>query len=160
MRLVVDIECDDLLDKVSKVWCIVAKDIDEKHEQDGEAIYYFQPNQIEGGLEFLSEAEELIFHGGIGYDMPVLKKLYDFEYSGTITDTLILSRLLNPDRPKPKGYNGRASHSVEAWGVRFGHMKPTHEDWSQYSPEMLHRCREDVLITEKIYNYLLEEEKR
>jgi len=155
MRLVVDIECDNLLDDVTRVWCIVAKDIDEKHE---EAIYYFQPDQIESGLEFLSEADELILHNGIGYDLPVLKKLYDYEYSGTLTDTLILSRLLNPDRPKPKGYNGKASHSVECWGARFGHPKPEHSEWDRYSPEMLRRCREDVLITEKIY-YALEKER-
>jgi len=155
-RCVVDIECDNLLEDVTKVWCIVAKDINEKHE---EAIYYFQPDQIESGLEFLSEQEELILHNGISFDLPVLKKLYDYEYNGTLTDTLILSRLLNPDRPKPKGYSGKASHSVEAWGYRFGHMKPSHEDWTQYSPEMLHRCKEDVLITEKIYYALMKEKE-
>lgn len=155
MKLVVDLESNGLLDKVTEVWCIVAKDIDTKDD-----IYYFEPHQIEAGLEFLSEAKELILHNGIGYDFPVLKKLYNFEYDGIVTDTLILSRLLNPDRPLPKGYVGRASHSVEAWGYRFGHMKPSHEDWSQYSPEMLHRCKSDVLITEKIYYELLKEQKR
>ena len=155
MRLVVDLESDNLLDKATVVWCIVAKDIDEKHE---ESIYYFQPDQIEAGLEFLQEADELILHNGIGFDMPLLKKLYDFEYDGPITDTLILSRLLNPDREKPKGYNKQAVHSVEAWGHFFGHMKPEHEDWSRYTPEMLHRCKEDALITEKIYHELRREE--
>jgi len=154
MRLVFDAEADNLLDGATRTWCIVAKDIDEKHE---EAIYYFQPDQIESGLEFLSEAEELIGHNIIGYDLPLFEKLYGFKYGGTLTDTLILSRLLNPDRPKPKGYNGKAVHSVESWGVRFGHPKPSHEDWTQYSPEMLHRCREDVLITEKIYYELNKE---
>ena len=160
MRLVVDIECDNLLEDVSRVWCIVVKDIDEKHEEDGEAIYYFQPDQIKSGLEFLSEADELIMHNGIGYDLPVLEKLYDFKYGGIITDTLILSRLQWPDRPLPKGYTGRASHSVEAWGHRLGFHKPEHDEWDRYSPEMLNRCRGDVSGTEKIYNYLLEERKR
>ncbi|MGJ8839522.1 hypothetical protein AB9H28_24425, partial [Salmonella enterica subsp. enterica serovar Kentucky] len=37
-------------------------------------------------------------------------------------------------------------HSIEAWGYRLGRGKPEHEDWSQFSPEMLHRCSEDVEI--------------
>lgn len=42
-------------------------------------------------------------------------------------------------------------HSVEAWGVRLGIKKPEHEDWSQYSEEMLHRCKEDVKIQTQLY---------
>ncbi len=157
MRLVVDVEADNLLEEANTIWCIVAKNIEEKYD---EAIYYFQPNEIEAGLEFISEAEELILHNGVGYDLPLFEKLYDFKYDGLVTDTLILSRLQWPDRPLPKGYIGQASHSVEAWGHRLGFNKPEHDDWSQYSPEMLYRCKEDVLGTEKIYNYLLEERKR
>jgi hypothetical protein len=160
MRLVVDIECDNLLEDVSKVWCIVAKDIDEKHEEDGEAIYYFQPDQIESGLSFMSEAEEIIMHNGVKYDMPVLKKLYDFKYDGHLTDTLVLSRLLNNDRPKPNGYAGKAPHSLEAWGYRLGRGKPAHDEWDRYSPEMLHRCKSDVLITEMVYYALLKEQEQ
>lgn len=154
MRLVADMESDGLLDKVTQSWCIVAKDL------DSDDIYYFQPDQIEAGLEFLSEAETLIMHNGIGYDLPVFKKLYDFEYTGELIDTLVVSRLQYPDRPKPKDYIGKAVHSVESYGVRFGIPKPEHEDWSRYTPEMLYRCKQDVLITEKIYNYLLEERKK
>jgi len=156
MRLVFDMESDGLLQHVTRSWCIVAKDIDEKHD---EAIYYFQPDQIKAGLEFLSEAEVLIGHNIIGFDLPVFKKLYDFEYSGELIDTLVVSRTLYPDRPKPKGYVGKAPHSVEAWGYRLGFHKPEHDDWSKYSPEMLHRCKEDVLGTEKIL-YALEKEKK
>jgi len=157
LKLVVDMETDGLLDQVTTAWCIVAKDINEKHE---EAIYYFQPNQIESALEFLSEAETIIGHNILKFDLPVLKKLYDFEYDGELIDTLVVSRLLYPDRPKPKGYVGKATHSVECWGVRFGHPKPSHEDWGQYSPEMLERCRQDVLITEKIYYELMKEKDK
>ena len=157
MRLVFDAEADNLLEDASRVWCIVAKDIDVKDE---EAIYYFQPNEIEAGLEFLSEAEELIGHHIIGYDLPLFEKLYDFKYGGNITDTLIISRLQYPDRPLPKGYVGKATHSVEAWGHRLGFHKPEHDDWSQYSPEMLHRCKEDAVGTEMILNALIEERKR
>ena len=61
----------------------------------------------------------------------------------------------NPQRPAPKGVKG--PHSVEAWGVRFGVPKPAHEDWSQFSPEMLHRCTQDVEIQHRILQALMTE---
>jgi len=155
MRLLVDLEADNLLEDAIRSWCIVAKDINTKDD-----IYYFEPHQLVAGLELLKESDELILHNGISYDMPLLEKLYDFKYDGIVTDTLIMSRLQWPDRPLPKGYVGKASHSVEAWGYRLGFHKPEHNDWSRYSPEMLHRCKEDVLGTEKIYNYLLKEQEK
>jgi len=111
-------------------------------------------------LEFLSEAETIIGHNILKFDLPVLKKLYDFEYDGELIDTLVVSRLLYPDRPKPKGYIGKANHSISAWGYRVGRGKPDHNEWDRFSPEMLHRCREDVLITELVYYELLKEMKK
>lgn len=52
---------------------------------------------------------------------------------------------------KPIIKTAKGVHSVEAWGVRFGIKKPEHEDWSQYSEEMLHRCTEDVKIQTQLY---------
>jgi len=152
MRLVFDMESNNLLDNVEHCWCIVAKDIDT------DKMYYFKPEDIQHGLLFLQSSDTLIGHNIIKFDLPVFKKLHNFEYTGELIDTLVVSRLLNPDRPKPEGYIGKAPHSVEAWGVRFGHKKPEHEDWSKFTEEMLYRCEQDVLITEKIF-YALEEEK-
>ena len=154
MRLVFDMEADNLLYRVTRMWCIVAKDIDT-----GE-IYRWTPDALEAGLSFLSKAEVLIGHNIIGYDLPVFQKLHNFTYFGELFDTLVVSRLQYPDRPRPANYVGKAVHSVEAWGMRFGLPKPPHEDWSQFSEEMLHRCEQDVLITERIYKYLLEEAKK
>ena len=154
MRLVFDCETDGLLEEVTRMWCIVSKDIDTG------LMYYFRPDDMCLALEFLSRADVLIGHNIIKYDIAVFKKLHTFNFTGELIDTLVVSRLQWPDRPNPKGYVGKASHSVEAYGVRFGQKKPEHEDWSQFSPKMLHRCKEDVLITEKIYNYLLEEREK
>jgi len=86
-----------------------------------------------------------------------------------IIDTLVWSQTLNPDRQLPKGcpavaFNpetGRndkvGPHSVAAWGYRVARAKPSHYDWSKFSPEMLHRCTEDVMIQEKIFFALLKE---
>jgi len=153
-RCVVDMESNGLLDDVTKIWCIVAKDIGTG------LIHYFRPDDINLGLEFLLQQDVLIMHNGIGYDLPVFRKLHTFEYSGELIDTLVVSRLQWPDSPIPKGYMGKAPHSVEAWGHRLGFHKPEHDDWTQFSNEMMHRCKEDVLGTEKIYYALLEERKR
>ena len=48
MKILFDIETDDL--KATKVWCLVAKDLDSKQ------LYTYGPNQIEEGIKLLEEA--------------------------------------------------------------------------------------------------------
>lgn len=85
-----------------------------------------------------------------------MKKLYDWEPKShqVIVDTLVFSRKLNPKRPIPDGYTGRSPHSIEAWGYRLGHGKPEHEDWTQWSEDMGHRCMEDARINLKVLEEL------
>ena len=112
-------------------------------------------------LDYLSSFDVLIAHNGIGYDWPLLKKLYGWEFKGKKVDTVIMSRLLNPKRLVPFNAPDKkmGPHSLAAWGYRVGRGKPDHEDWDNYSEEMLHRCTEDVEITELTYNALMEEAK-
>lgn len=111
-------------------------------------------------LVFMDTVDVLIMHNGFGYDWPLLRKVCKYEYKGKKVDTLIMSRLQDPNRARPWTMTGKAGpHSVEAWGVRFGRWKPEHEDWSKFSPEMLHRCKEDVEIQCLLYKELLEEAK-
>jgi DNA polymerase I-like protein with 3'-5' exonuclease and polymerase domains len=153
-----DIEANGLLDTVTKVHCCVIK------EYKGE-VRKFWP--WEGGdfikqmLDYLSSFDVLIAHNGIGYDFPVLKKLYGWEYKGKKVDTVIMSRLLNPKRLVPFNCPNKKAgpHSLESWGYRVGRGKPEHEDWERFSEEMLHRCTEDVEITELVYDALIEESK-
>lgn len=100
-------------------------------------------------------------HNGIGYDWPLLKKLYGWEFKGKKVDTLIMSRLLDPKRLVPFNCPNKKAgpHSIEAWGWRVGRGKPEHNDWGQFSEEMLHRCTEDVEILELVYGALLKEAK-
>lgn len=152
---VFDIEADGLeLDDVNTVHCVVVKDI-----LTDEFISYPEDyGSIGEILDYLGDSDVLIGHNIIHYDLPVLDRLYGFKYDGTIIDTLVVSRLLNPDRKRPLGYTGRdGAHSLGAWGYRLGKKKPEHEDWETYSPEMLHRCKEDVLINEQLYYTLLGE---
>ena len=144
-NLVFDIESDGLLDTVSKVWMIVTNDT-----VTGEELIFtdYDPQypSLEQGLQHLSKATSLIGHNIIGYDLLVLRKLYNWipNKDTKLYDTMLLSQVVNYDR-----FNGK--HSLAVWGEYLGHSKVDHEDWSQYSIEMLHRCREDVKINLKVF---------
>lgn len=110
-------------------------------------------------FQYLDTVDVLIMHNGIGYDLPLLEKLYGYKFKGKIVDTLIMSRILNPKRLVPFNCaNKKATpHSIESWGYRVGRGKPEHNDWEEFSEEMLHRCSEDVEILELVYEALLKE---
>lgn len=149
---VADLEANGFVEQATQVWCGVFKDLDTKE------VFKFGPDNIKEMLTFMDGCSALIFHNGIGYDFPLLKKLYGYEFQGKKIDTLIMSRLQQPHRPRPFGYKGKGGpHSIECWGYRMGRWKPDHEDWSQYSKEMLHRCTEDVEILHLVYEELLKE---
>lgn len=151
---IADLEADGLLHDATRVWCAVFKNY-TTHE-----ITKFGPDEIPEMLEFMDTVDVLIMHNGIGYDWPLLKKLYGYEYRGRKVDTLLISRLQNPNRRSPPLCpNKTAPHSVEAWGYRVGRGKPQHDDWTQFSKEMLHRCSEDVEIQHLLCKALLKEGK-
>lgn len=154
-KCVADLEADGLLDTATRVWCGVFKDRDTKE------VFKFRPDEIAEMLEFMDTCSELQMHNGVGYDWPLLKKLYGYEYKGKKIDTLVISRLLNPKRQLPFNCPNKKTgpHSVEAWGYRVGRGKPEHNDWSQFSEDMLHRCTEDVEIQFLIYDELVKEAK-
>lgn len=92
-RLISDLETDGLLDTVTTIHCAVTKDIDT-----GE-VRGFRPHEIEDYLDFISDADEVWFHNGIGYDEKVLAKLHpERDYSNVkFMDTLVLGYLIHPD---------------------------------------------------------------
>tara|TARA_R110000787_G_scaffold139071_1_gene252728 strand:+ start:225 stop:1949 length:1725 start_codon:yes stop_codon:yes gene_type:complete len=136
-----DIETDDI--DATVVWCIAVHNIDTD-----QAITFAGPclNLFKPWLE--SEADCLIFHNGISFDVPVLERLLDIDFgSVSIEDTMIMSQLY---KPRLEG-----GHSLSAWGDRLGFTKGDHTDWSCFSPEMLDYCIRDTKVTTKLYKYLL-----
>jgi DNA polymerase I-like protein with 3'-5' exonuclease and polymerase domains len=108
----------------------------------------------------LSKKIEYIGHNIINYDIELIKKITGLIPNETakITDTLVMSYLGNPDRPRPPGYSGKGGpHSLEAWGYRVGKAKPDHKDWLSYDPAMVRRCREDMEINHLCYHTLQSE---
>lgn len=153
--LIFDSEGDGLLEQASKCWCISMYNPDWK-DTDSPAIYPLEKVWL--ALEYMKLCTVLVGHNIRGYDLPLFKKVYNWEPKPhqIIVDTLVISRFLQPKRPMPVGMNGNTPHSLKAWGYRLGEHKPEHEDWTQYSEEMGQRCIADCSIN---YKVLLELEK-
>ena len=149
-RYVFDIESDGLMDEATKIHCIILYDIDKDeiiHVDNWDAI------------KLMSRAKLLIGHNIVKFDLPMLKKFYDFEPKGEIFDTIIATRLLFPDirdadfkrgNDFPTKLIGR--HSLESWGHRIGEYKAHIEtDWKTFTPEMLEYCKQDVHVNVGLY---------
>ncbi|HKI62862.1 MAG TPA: DNA polymerase [Mariprofundaceae bacterium] len=149
-----DIETNGFLPELDRIWCAAVKE----HGQD--QVVTFDPRNIHELPKYLEQFDVLIGHNAIQFDFPALRKVYGWEYKGKKVDTLLISRLQRPTRrwpPHAKGRGKSGPHSVQAWGWRVGRGKVVHEEWDRFTPEMLHRCSEDVEIQCLIYAELLKE---
>ena len=91
MRYIFDLETNGLLDEVTKIHCIVAANLTTRKLQK----FSTEAGNIEEGLKLLADAEELIGHNIMGYDLMVIKKLYPtWHTTAKLTDTLIQCRLI------------------------------------------------------------------
>jgi DNA polymerase-1 len=144
MQLVFDIETDDL--KATKIWCIVAQDVDTGQ------IYKYSPKNLDEGYKLLSNAETLIGHNIIGFDIPMVEKFGGVDLSRIpVIDTLVLSRLFNPTR--------EGGHSLETWGYKLNYKKIEFDDYLNFSKEMLDYCVRDVQLNTVVLKKLREESK-
>ena len=137
-RIVLDIEANGL--NPDKIFCIVTADVDSGQSKS------YTPDMIN---QFnLDGVQEIIGHNILGYDIPVLERLLDLDFSNIkLTDTLVLSRLFNPVRD--------GGHSLASWGQRLGYPKGDHTDFTQFTDEMLEYCERDVQVNVKTYKKLM-----
>ena len=140
MRVTFDIETDGLDPTVIHV--LVAKQVDV------EGNYVIRSPKA--FAKFAEGVTEWIAHNGIGFDIPVVEKLWGYKIPlSKTTDTLVLSRLFEPQR--------KGGHSLKVWGERLGDFKDDFSDWSKYSDEMKEYCKQDVHVTEILYKHLMQE---
>jgi len=158
--LVFDLETDGLLNDVTQIHCLVIHD----SETEQTIHYNDQGNQepIARGIQRLEDADVIVGHNIVGYDLPVIHKLYPwFDPQALIVDTLLLSRLYHTDMLEidkkrsisnmPLQLYGR--HSLESYGYRLKEYKGEFgktADWKEWSPEMETYCAQDVKVTTKL----------
>ena len=145
-RYVFDIEADDLLRGCKRMWVLVTYNL-----ETGEMKEFLEGDF--GWKELFDQATLVVGHNILGYDVFVLKKLFDYDFPEkcNMHDTLIMSQILNYRRFGHKG------HSLEAWGEHLGNAKIDFHDFSQYSEEMLKYCKQDVKLNVEVYEHLIEE---
>ena len=98
MNLVFDLETDGLLDDFSQIHCLCIHDLDTKETTTFNDIGTGS-DSIVRGAEYLADADHIIGHNAIGFDCPVLSRIYPWwKPSGQVLDTLLLSRLYHPNR--------------------------------------------------------------
>jgi len=143
-NVIVDIETDGL--DATKVHCIAAKEVGSPN------VWTWDHKNISEFNNWCSDVDKFIMHNGISFDAPQLNKLLNTNIKlGQIKDTMIMSQLFNPMR--------EGGHSLSAWGSTVKFPKMECEDYSEYSEDMLEYCKNDVLLTEKVYNSLNDEGK-
>lgn len=168
-KLTFDIEANGLQPEVNKIWCISFKEEELKPWS----------MDIEGGISAhnltqICKDKVLIGHNIIAYDIPVIKQilgidLIDLVGMDRIIDTMVMSKVLNPDRVLPKGCPTSilnpitkkrkiiTPHSLEAHAFSLGYKKIEIHDWTVWDKEIVNRCEMDVTINEKVYYKLCKE---
>lgn len=136
-----DVECD-IAQK--NLHLVVTRDNEDN------VVCHFEPKSLEAVLE---NCDRIIGHNLISFDVTILRKLWNLTLKReTLYDTLIVSRLLQPDRP--------GGHSLEAWGEKLNCPKGNFSDFETYSEEMKDYCIQDTMVTMKLYHHLQEQLKK
>ncbi|MFW3388619.1 UNVERIFIED_CONTAM: hypothetical protein RF648_21795, partial [Kocuria sp. CPCC 205274] len=111
----------------------------------------FRPHEFLAFIKKLEEADVVVGHNVIDYDLPFLKKVHPELKDFQVLDTLCLSRFLEPDL--------LGGHSLKVWGERLGDAKGSYSEdtenaWDAFSEEMFDYCEQDVSLTLNLYKHL------
>ena len=166
-----DLETNGLLNDATRIHCLsIYWEKDDRLETFNDEPYTANPkdlpmasgHSITTGIGWLEVADVLVGHNIIGFDIPIIKKLYPwFNPRGNVVDTLLLSRLYHPNlldidkqhawKHMPLQLYGR--HSLESYGYRLNEYKGNFSkttDWKNWSKEMQDYCEQDVVVTTKL----------
>lgn len=163
VSLIFDLETDGFLSDATTIHCLAIHDLATQ-----ETITYNDKGDKEPvvrGVQRLEDANCIIGHNIIGFDCPVIRKLYPWwSNPGVVVDTLLLSRLYHADMIRlDKKHNWKnmplqlyGRHSLESYGYRLGEFKGSFgktSDWKEWSQEMEDYCIQDVHVTTKLWKH-------
>ena len=138
MLITLDIETNT---KHDTIWCVVTQEV-----VTGNMVVHTTPETL---APLIRDAVGFIGHNIIGFDAPVLEKVWNLHIpNNKLLDTLVLSRLYNPSLD--------GGHSLDSWGKRLGDEKIDFSDYDGgLSDEMIDYCKQDVALTTKLYKHLV-----
>lgn len=168
MNLAFDIETNAIdnfrdLEGLREIHCLVLQCLDTGTQWR----YSSNAGNIKEGLNRLRNADTIVGHNIISFDIRAIKKLYPrWEYNGCVRDTLVMARCIYANQREldfgfiNKGFpkNLIGSHSLKAWGHRIGALKDDFgetSDWESWSIEMEDYCAQDTAVTAQLYGYLM-----
>lgn len=175
-----DIETNGLLDKLTTIHCINAIDVETGREYrftdhatyldatTGEDTGEPAPRDgtIEDGLKLLAEADDIIAHNAVGFDIPAILIVHpNWKAKGRIHDSRVYSALIWTDL-KERDFAGVesaklpvefrkgaliGSHSLKAWGMRLGLHK------GDFDPKTWGRTWEDYPFSRECDDYCIQD---
>jgi ethanolamine utilization microcompartment shell protein EutS len=180
MRLIFDIETDGFLESLSVLHSLVIKDAETGEMWSCCDNDHPMANTIQEGLHRLMDADQIIGHNIIKFDLPAIQKVYPwFTYDeDKVLDTLTMSRLIwtaivDTDQARIKRGTTTltpklaGSHGLEAWGHRLGQWKGDYskimearglDPWSSWNPEMQEYCEQDVEVNHALLKLIEEKD--
>ena len=95
---------------------------------------------------FFLNADAVIGHNIIRYDIPIVEKILGIKVDARLIDTLPIAWYINHHLQK---------HGLAQYGEMYGVPKPKIDDWQNLSPEEYqYRCEEDVRINVRLWRDL------
>lgn len=173
-----DCETDGLLDELTTIHCIHLQKVDLGGNPLGPPISANNVNgeiSIAEAVELLRNAEFVVGHNIVGFDIPAIAKVFPGFRVKRAIDTLLLSTLIYPDlrdrdfntlKKKPGRLPGQmvGRHSLEAWGYRLGEWKGDYSEmmkakgldpWASWNQDMDDYCAQDVVVTMLLFALLM-----
>jgi DNA polymerase-1 len=164
---VFDIETNGFLRELDRIHCLWIADPAAGTHDD----YADQPGYrpIEEGIKRLEEADELIGHNIIKFDLPAIKKVHPAftPKAKRIRDSMVLARMIWPELKKTdaaKRQSNRDSmpgklvgkYSLAAFGYRLGILKGEYDgSWETWNQEMHDYCGQDVRVNSALWEKAL-----
>lgn len=179
--LLFDLESNGLLPTITRihVLCILEYETGKR--------WRFREDELHIGVQMLQDAELIVGHNIIDYDLKAIEKVLKIKIETKIRDTLVLARLMYPNQADkdfraaergelPNKLIGR--HSLKAWGYRLGEYKGDYAEdkeneakelgligddeiynhaWGSWNQPMEDYCDQDVSVTEKLYTMVQNE---
>lgn len=147
---------------IKRIFCINVKVNDQPIKRFTKLYHPTSSGNLKGALKLINSCDFNVGHNILGFDIPVVENLVG-EITSYPLDTLIISKLmfskdslLSMDKGielMPTSEYG--NFSLKAFGYRFGDYKIQFDQFNKLTDEMLTYCDQDVLLTQRLFNFLV-----